>query len=169
MNTKRDQCTSAGPQSIGTRLEMIQDSIKGCVATLENPAPEDWEDAAPRVANRLAVLAYDLQIIVAWIQTTPCGRFEFVERFPSSPPRNSWNLPEGRGLPFEANHLAARMRETGISQEDLAQAAGIDVSKLDQLEAGFSFPSVNMAQRIAARLGTSVSSIWNLDKEGEQE
>jgi hypothetical protein len=74
---------------------MLKGSIDECVAMLEHPAPEGWAERVPRVVDRLACLSHDLLILGSWVQITPDDRFEFVERFPSAPPVNSWSGPEG--------------------------------------------------------------------------
>lgn len=68
--------------------------------------------------------------------------------------------------------LIARRKELGITQADIAQVIGVDRSTYVRYETGLRTPSLDVAQKIAAVLGSSVDFLFaedvpNRNKDGQ--
>lgn len=59
-----------------------------------------------------------------------------------------------------AERLRARRGEVGLTQEALATATGVSRQTIIATEGGDYAPSVHLAIRIAACLGTTVEALW---------
>ncbi len=56
--------------------------------------------------------------------------------------------------------VRARRRELGLTQQDLANAAGVSRQTIISMETGDYAPSVYLALRVAGTLETTVEALW---------
>jgi putative transcriptional regulator len=67
--------------------------------------------------------------------------------------------------PKLVNRVRAERTERGITQATLAERVGVSRQSINYIEQGTYAPSVVLALRIAAELGTRVDEIFILEKE----
>lgn len=74
----------------------------------------------------------------------------------------------GPGAGPHSAAVGARVRllreDAGLSLRDLAEQSGVSATTLSQVERGNSSPTLNVAERIAAGLGLSLSRLLRLDE-----
>ena len=58
------------------------------------------------------------------------------------------------------NHIRQARTEQGLSQQKLAELAGISISYVKLLEDGESTPTITIARAVALALGVSVDDLW---------
>lgn len=61
------------------------------------------------------------------------------------------------------NKIVERRRELGMTQDDLAAAAGIGRSTISEIEAGKHEPSLSVARKIAEELNITIDELFPLD------
>lgn len=62
-------------------------------------------------------------------------------------------------------HLEARRRAAGLTQAELAEAAGVSRKTINTVENGVFVPSTVLALRLAQVLGCSVHDLFELEPE----
>lgn len=73
------------------------------------------------------------------------------------------NLPEPY-LALLGSHLRSLRKNIGLSQEDVADKAGIHVTYLSGIERGFRNPTVLNLRRLANALGVSIRDLFSFDQ-----
>lgn len=63
-----------------------------------------------------------------------------------------------------ARNLRLARQRVGVSQEELADRAGVDRTYVSGIERGVRNPTIGIVARLAAELGTTVSALLDVEK-----